>query len=133
MFFIFSKNFSIFVHNEPLRMNLLLSSCFVILHPPCLASVLCCMTVSTEQLQVLVVECYLRMIDVHRSDFNLMMNNLSRFVYALLQTVLTKMMNLLCVFVPAVLPCLRTVKALCELFRHYSTSKCKRTPEDVPD
>lgn len=79
------------------------------------------MAITAKQFQIIEVQSDLRIVYVYRIQFDQVMNDLARFVYPFTQTVFAKIMFPPGVFVPAILPCLRTVKLTCEGPAHIYT------------
>lgn len=82
--------------------------------------VLLSVTLSTQQLKIVEVQSDLRPVYVRRCQLLDVMHDHARLVYSFTHTVLTQMMSALCVFIPAVLPRLRTVEFSSERFSHLS-------------
>lgn len=79
------------------------------------------MAIAAKQFQILKVQSDLRIVYVHRIQFNYVMYDLARLVYPFTQTVFAKIMFPPGVFVPAILPRLRTIKLTCEGPAHIYT------------
>ena len=73
-----------------------------------------CVTFTTHQLEVLVVQGYLRVLDVHGCQLLDVMHDDTRLVDTTLDTVLAEVANTLSVSISALLPRLRMIEALSE-------------------
>ena len=76
------------------------------------------MTLSAQELEVIEAQCDLRIRNVERRQLLDVMHDHARLVDSTAKTVLTQMVFALSVFVPAILPCLRAIKAPCEFLCH---------------
>ena len=88
-------------------------------------------TLSAQELEVIEAQCDFRIRNVEWCQLLNVMHDDARLIDPTSKTVLAQMMFALCIFIPAILPCLRTVEAPCEFLCH-SYHQHKRTSRARP-